>query len=848
MLKICLKLALLSVLLSPLGHQIYNRAASARQSGPAANVTAFVGVQVVPMNEERVLASQTVIVRDDVIAEMGDSAAVTVPADAQVIYGCDGLYLMPGLIDMHVHLEQADLARYLASGVTAVRNMWGTAQVQDLIRRINDGSVAGPVVYSAGTGLDGSTAFTNGPIIVEDPARAEAVVAAQVSAGWNFIKVHQELKLAPYQAILAAARRQNIRVVGHVPTRVPIEEALTLGHVSVEHLTGYDVALNRAGNFWGPKAWISIDESKIPALIAKTVETGAWNCPTLNAFDLVAPLFGATPAERAVIVQNRRLMVKALHEAGAKLLSGTDAGTNVTAAGTGLHDELAELVVAGLSPYAALKTATLNAAEFLGKSDQIGSIAVGKRADLILLQANPLEDIHALAAIRGVMLRGKLSPPLRTLPCRPPLNPRLEGRTIRQSTAFVNVHVIPMDSERVLRNQTVLIQDGRIASIEPAGAEKPFAGRVIDGGGRQYLMPGVADMHTHIFDADEMLLYLANGVTTIRNLHGTATHLRWRESLKKGEMLGPRLFTAGPIVDGDPPARATNKVIRTAEEARQTVAEQKQAGYDFLKIYDNLPRELYNVLAEEAAKRGLPMTGHLPTPVGLTGLLEVKGQKCIEHVEELLPFFNDGRTKTGVREMAESLARAGVWVTPTMDVHDSALRQHADWPALLARPEMRFLNPATMRTWGWQETGESRARVPAGAERYRRTMAFFQNTLLPELQRAGVRLLLGTDAPIPALVPGFAVSDELRAFVQSGLTPYQTLTAATKNAAVFTGQEAEFGTVSVGKSADLLLLTANPLEDISNLESRVGVMIHGRWLTAEELRRKLEDLAASYGK
>ncbi len=396
-----------------------------------ANVTAFVGVQVIPLNEERVLSSQTVIVRDGVIVELGDSSTVSVPAEAQVVYAC-GQYLLPGLIDMHAHLEQADLPRYLANGVTTVRNMWGTAQIRDLIQRINNGSLAGPTVYSAGTGLDGSTAFTSNPIIVENPAQADAIVASQVSAGWDFIKVHQELKLSAYQAILAAARRYNIRVVGHVPTRVPIEEALMTGHISVEHLTGYDVALNRAGNFWGPRAWANIDETKIPALVAKTVETGAWNCPTLNAFDLVAPLFGATPSERLLIVQHRRQMVRALHEAGAKLLAGTDAGTNVTAAGTGLHDELAELVTAGLPPYAALRTATINAAEFLGKADQIGSIAVGKRADLVLLAANPLENIRALATIKAVMLRGQLSPPppARVIPCRPPLSRPTGGRTV----------------------------------------------------------------------------------------------------------------------------------------------------------------------------------------------------------------------------------------------------------------------------------------------------------------------------------------------------------------------------------------------------------------------------------
>lgn len=439
----------------------------------------------------------------------------------------------------------------------------------------------------------------------------------------------------------------------------------------------------------------------------------------------------------------------------------------------------------------------------------------------------------ALALVLSLTAAAQSAPP------RPPAPPR--------PFIFVNVHVIPLDHERVLRHQTVVVLNGRISAIQPATTRMPTTGQIIDGGGRLYLLPGLTDLHTHIFDADEMLLYLANGVTTIRNLHGTATHLRWRESLRKNELLGPRLFTAGPIVDGDPPARATNKVVRTADEARQTVAEQKQAGYDFLKLYDNLPRPLYDVLVAEAARLGLPVTGHLPTQVGLAGWLAAPGQQCLEHVEELLPFFNDGRTTTGVREMAEALARAGVWVEPTLVVHESALRQHTDWPALLARPEMRYLNPATFRDWGWQETGASRARVPAGAERYRRTLDFFQTTLLPELQRAGVRLLVGTDAPLPALVPGFALHDELRALVRSGLTPYQTLVAATRNAADYLGQAEEFGTISVGQAADLLLLAANPLEDLNALQARVGVMVRGRWLSAEELQRSLDALAERYG-
>jgi len=414
--------------------------------------------------------------------------------------------------------------------------------------------------------------------------------------------------------------------------------------------------------------------------------------------------------------------------------------------------------------------------------------------------------------------------------------------------AIVNVNVVPMTDERILANQTVIVRDNKIVEIGPmTQVAIPDSAHRLECDNRLFLMPGLADMHVHMFDASEMIMYLANGVTTVRNLHGLSTHLRWRESLSRGEMLGPRLYTSGPIVDGDPPARSTNKVIRTANEARQVVVEQKLAGYDFLKIYDNLPRHLYDVLADEAATQGIPMVGHIPTPVGITGLLEVRSQRCIEHVEELLPFFNDGRETTGVREMAQALAAAGVWVDPTMVVHGNAGGQHANWPGLLARPEMKYMNPQTLQVWGWMETGEGRSRVPAGAERYRRTMSFFQQTLLPEIHRAGVRLLIGTDSPLAAIIPGFSIMTELRAFVQSGLMPYQTLEVATKNAASFVDDEEEFGTVAIGKSADLILLTANPLENIENVAKRVGVMVQGRWLSQTKLQKMLDELAASYG-
>ncbi len=235
-----------------------------------------------------------------------------------------------------------------------------------------------------------------------------------------------------------------------------------------------------------------------------------------------------------------------------------------------------------------------------------------------------------------------------------------------------------------------------------------------------------------------------------------------------------------------------------------------------------------------------------PTPVGLEGLLEVRGQRSIEHVEELLPLFADGRDTSGLGAAARGLARAGVWVTPTLTVHRSALDQARDWPADRARPELAFLNPATAVSWSWMAAGERRSSSPAAAERFARTTDFFERALVPALHRAGVELLAGSDAPVPTIVPGFALAGELRALVRSGLTPFEALATATRNPARFLRRDSELGTVAPGRMADLVLLSANPLDDIGHLERRLGVMAGGRWYDEGELRRLLERRAAAY--
>ncbi|MCH8146929.1 MAG: hypothetical protein IH987_02915 [Planctomycetes bacterium] len=206
----------------------------------------------------------------------------------------------------------------------------------------------------------------------------------------------------------------------------------------------------------------------------------------------------------------------------------------------------------------------------------------------------------------------------------------------RQPVAFVNVSVVPMDSERIIANQTVLIQNGRILAIGPADAMPiPEAAVRIDGTGK-YLMPGLADMHAHLAhdeeaNPDALVVFLAAGVTTVRNMWGQPVHLEWRRRIHDGDMLGPNIYSVGPITDGDPPFWKGSSVVRTPEEAANEVADQKRAGYDGMKVFTNLSPDVYKAILDAARAHDFPVYGHVPTRIGLERAL-TSGQKSFEHL------------------------------------------------------------------------------------------------------------------------------------------------------------------------------------------------------------------------
>ena len=430
----------------------------------------------------------------------------------------------------------------------------------------------------------------------------------------------------------------------------------------------------------------------------------------------------------------------------------------------------------------------------------------------------------------------------------------------QQVTVFEGVNVIPMDQERVLENQTVVVRDGRVVALGPAGsvAAPPGAVRVQARG--RFLLPGLAEMHAHIpgpgaantygadYQGNVLFLYVAAGVTTIRGMLGHPTHLDLRRRVEAGEIIGPRIWTSGPSVNGTS--------VTTPAAAVATAREQRAAGYDFIKIHPGVLREVFDSLDAAADREGIRFAGHVPINVGLDRALEA-GYWSIDHldgyVEALAGRVGEQTLWFGARlgpavdlaripEVARRTRAAEVWNVPTQTLMESFATTETS-AQLAQRPEIRYVPPVDRQRWiSWKNDADGQNIPRADLDQW----IAARRRLIKALHDADAGLLLGSDAPQVWNVPGFSVHRELEALVAAGLTPYQALVTGTRNVAVHFGTADRAGTIAVGKQADFLLLEANPLTDIRNTSRRAGVMIRGVWHPQAEIDARLETIAAGY--
>jgi imidazolonepropionase-like amidohydrolase len=418
------------------------------------------------------------------------------------------------------------------------------------------------------------------------------------------------------------------------------------------------------------------------------------------------------------------------------------------------------------------------------------------------------------------------------------------AQTKNQFVAFVNVNVVTMESERVLSDQTVLVRGDRIEQVGPAGKVRVPAGALrIDGRGK-YLMPGLAEMHGHIpppqapkeFTEAVLFMYVANGVTTVRGMLGAPGQLELRERANRGELLAPTLYLAGPSFNGNS--------VNSPAQAIEMVRTQKREGWDLLKVHPGLTREEFDAMAKAANEAGIRFAGHVPSEVGLPHALEM-GQETIDHLDGYVEHLGAEGAAVDAAKLAEVVRltkRAGAWVVPTMALWETLLGV-PDVEQLSSFPELQYMPAQQVASW---EKAHRARQSAAGFDRKKaEQIAANRRRILKALHDGGVRVIFGTDAPQQYSVPGFSAHREMALMVEAGMSPYEVLRTATRNAGEYYRNRAQFGTVAAGRRADLILVNANPLRDVSNVARRSGVMVRGRWLDEGEIQRRLESIASS---
>jgi len=455
-----------------------------------------------------------------------------------------------------------------------------------------------------------------------------------------------------------------------------------------------------------------------------------------------------------------------------------------------------------------------------------------------------------------------------------------QTNSIAQSQPIVFTHatVIDMTGAPPKPEMTVVVEGKRIVEIGKTGKVKvPTPAQIVDATGK-FLIPGLWDMHVHTLIEGRpnyfFSLFIANGVTGVRDMGGSLTLEQInqiRREVAAGKVLGPRIFTAGRILDATGGLHPEISVAAdTPEQGRKFVKSFKLHGADFLKVYDLLSRDVYLSIVDEAKKQGIPFAGHTPFAISAAEASDL-GQKSIEHTtgifisssrdeevlrQELVEASRTGSMSLGVRQRVEvkaigsndapkeaalfrRFARNGTWQCPTLVVRRSSVL--TDENQLLADLRLKYIPLPDRQRWRNIFKGRIARPDELGGikNRYRRTLE-----IVGAMYRAKVGILAGTDILNPYLYPGFSLHEELELLVEAGLTPFAALQTATVNAAKFFGQEKEFGTIEKGKLADLVLLEANPLDSIGNTQKIAAVVVNGRYLPKEALQRMLADVEA----
>ncbi|MFP5245376.1 MAG: amidohydrolase family protein [Thermoanaerobaculia bacterium] len=411
-----------------------------------------------------------------------------------------------------------------------------------------------------------------------------------------------------------------------------------------------------------------------------------------------------------------------------------------------------------------------------------------------------------------------------------------------QTVVFRNANVISMTSDKVAKNQTVVVKDGKIEAIRAEAGNVPEGATVVDATGK-YLMPGLAEMHGHIPPPnapaglldDVLYLYLANGITTVRGMLGHDGQLQLRKWQQEGEIVAPNLYLAGPSFNGNS--------INSPQEAIDKVRAQKKEGWDLLKVHPGLTRAEYDAMAKTAREEGMRFAGHVPEEVGLLHAIE-SGHETFDHMDGYLEYVTDEKGVIDEKKLKDAVARskkAGVWVVPTSALWE-VLFNAVPLAELRAYPELKYVPQQGVDTWSKMYNDRAAKISPELAKNF----VANRTRILRALHEGGVKILMGTDAPQQFSVPGYSLHRELLRMRDAGMSPYEILKSGTVNVGEYFKKQDSFGTIEKGKRADLVLLNANPLEDIANVDKIEGVMVRGRWFPGSAIDERLARIEEKY--
>lgn len=436
-------------------------------------------------------------------------------------------------------------------------------------------------------------------------------------------------------------------------------------------------------------------------------------------------------------------------------------------------------------------------------------------------------------------------------------------RVNAQDYLFTNVHVVSMLDDQVLKDQAVVVSNGKITKILPASQSSSLSGmETIDGKGA-YIFPGLAEFHSHIpvaqngntqLQEEAMWLYLANGVLRVRGMIGHASHLPLKSRIESGELPGPRLFLSGPSFSGSS--------VSSPAQAAQMVRDEKEAGYDHLKLHPGLEMDEFLAISKTAKELEIPFGGHVSLDVGLQASLE-NGYKSIEHmdgyVEALLPDYSKvfdpkiagpftmllvGEADLSkLPSLVKMTLESGAWIAPTLTLFD---RYFGSKPAEEYRniPEMKYMSEEQVQNWINAKTPYEKQGVLT--EENVQPYLEFRNMLFMTLHQAGVPVLMTSDSPQVFNVPGFSIHHEIELMAKAGMTNYEILKSGSVNPAKYFEEDGEWGLIQSGASADFVLVKENPLENLETLKNPIAVIMKGNYYDRARLDKELAKIEANH--